>query len=1060
MILAPSRSAARISVALTAGSLFIFAAPDALSLEPTAAPAQPLTEKLLRIPPKSAAEEAKTFRVLDGFCMDLLAAEPLVASPVAMTYDEDGRAYVCEMRDYPYTDKTHHKPGQENPTDAPIGRVRLLEDTDGDGKFDKATIFAEGLSWPTGVACWKGGVFVAATPDIWYLKDTDGDGVADVRVNVFTGFKKLNVQAVMNNLVWALDNHIHGAGGSNGGQIRPGESAGEGGDAGSAGVPPAISSATKWPLIFSRNDFRFDPTTRQMDLLSGGARFGGSFDDWGNRFLCNIRNPAQHIVLSQRYLARNPFLAARSPLNDMAESGDQLPVYAISQPEPWRVLRAKRWAGERDIVMPRSELVGAGVVTASSGVTSYRGAAYPEKYRGNVFVCECAGNLFYRLQLTSDGPTFKAARVDGKAEMVASTDNWFRPVSFVNAPDGTLHVMDMYRENIEHPWSIPDDIHAAVDLEAGRDMGRLWRLTPPDFKPAKPPRLGSASTAELVATLENPNSWWRETAQRLLFERQDKSAAPALHALVKSGRTPQTRLHTLWTLDGLGELTDEDLLTGLRDKMPGVRENAVKLAEPRASLSGALLQLAGDSDARVRLQLAFTLGEILLRQNAPAAAAGSASGEVRRADVPDSRRDAGAPTTDRALSALVAIAKRDAADPWIRTAVLSSLADRSDELLVRVLADAKFSASSDSTELIRELAQIIGARGKTPEMQRVLSALGGAAPKATPAFNHVISGIGDGLKRSGKSLRRAGFTSDASRVVSDLLARAASNATDSKAVIEVRTDAIHLLTYDEFTEVKETLAALLDPKQPQDIQRAAITATGSFAAPETAAILLAHWRVQTPAIRSEVVLAMLGGRARVLPLLQAVDRGDIPANQIPFARRGLLLRSADAQVKELATKLFSDSAPGARKEVIARYQPALSMKGDAERGRKIFETVCATCHRAGDLGKDVGPNLATIRGWNPDQVLINILDPNREVAPNFMSYNVETKDGRSLFGLIAEEGTASLTLKRADGVVDTILRSDIASITGSGLSLMPEGVEALVSIEQMADLIAFLLPAR
>jgi hypothetical protein len=135
--------------------------------------------------------------------------------------------------------------------------------------------------------------------------------------------------------------------------------------------------------------------------------------------------------------------------------------------------------------MPRSELVGAGVVTSSSGITSYRGAAYPEKYRGNVFVCECAGNLFYRLQLTPDGPTFKATRVDENAEMVASTDNWFRPVNFVNAPDGTLHVVDMYRENIEHPWSIPDDIHAAVDLESGRDRGRIWRLTPAGFQAVK-----------------------------------------------------------------------------------------------------------------------------------------------------------------------------------------------------------------------------------------------------------------------------------------------------------------------------------------------------------------------------------------------------------------------------------------------------------------------------------------------------------------------------------------------------------------------------------------------
>src|SRR5437773_145997 len=282
------------------------------------APHNAVRAKLPSIAPTPARDAAKTFRVLDGFRMDLLAAEPLVASPVAMTYDENGRAYVCEMRDYPYTDKAHHQRNQENPTDAAIGAVRLLEDTDGDGVFDKSAVFADGLSWPTGVACWKGGVFVAATPDIWYFKDTDGDGKADIRRKVFTGFRKFNVQSVMNNLAWSLDNHIHGAGSSNGGQIRHAE------------------KAEAKALVMTRQDFRFDPVREQFELLSGGARFGGTFDDWGHRFLCDIRNPAQHVVLPQRYLSHHPYLPARSALNDMAESGDQLPVYRISQPELWR----------------------------------------------------------------------------------------------------------------------------------------------------------------------------------------------------------------------------------------------------------------------------------------------------------------------------------------------------------------------------------------------------------------------------------------------------------------------------------------------------------------------------------------------------------------------------------------------------------------------------------------------------------------------------------------------------------------------------------------------------
>jgi len=978
--------------------------------EPGAAPAAPLAEKLPSIPPKSPAEAAKSFRVLDGFRMDLLAAEPFVASPVAITYDENGRAYVCEMRDYPYTDKAHHKPNQENPTDAPIGRIRLLEDTDGDGVFDKATVFADGLSWPTGVACWKGGIFVAATPDIWYFKDTDGDGVADVRRKVFTGFRKLNVQAVMNNLVWGLDNRIHGAGGSNGGLIT------------------SVDHPDAKPLSVARSDFAFDPVNEKLELLSGGARFGGSFDDWGNRFLCNIRNPAQHIVLPSRYLARNPYLATRSPLNDMAESGDQLPVYRISEPEPWRVLRAKRWAGERDIFMPRSELVGAGVVTSASGVISYRGAAYPEKYRDNVFVCECAGNLFYRLQLTPDGPTFKAARVDGTKEIVASTDNWFRPVNFVNAPDGTLHVLDMYRENIEHPWSIPDDIHAMVDLENGRDMGRIWRLTPPNFQAAAPPRLGKATTAELVATLGNPNSWWRETAQRLLVERQDKSATPLLHALVKNGESAQSRLHALWTLSGLNDLTDEDLLAGLNDAASGVRENAIRLAEPRLSQSPALLDQVvaqgGNDSARVRLQTAFSLGEV---------------------------------TGPRARDALFTIARRDAKDPWIRAAVLSSVGNNGDGFLALLVADQAFAADAVGIDLIRELAQIIGARARPLEMQKAITAARANGSRTDATWRVVISGFGDGLKRSGKSLRAVGFDAPTMAVIDEMFATAGRLATDSSASSETRTAAIHLLAFDDFERVKSPLASLLEPGQSQEIQLAAVTVISGFSQEETAQMLLARWPAFTPALRAETVVAMLDGRNRILPLLTAIEKGIIPANQVPFTRRRFLLRSTDPTVKEFATRLFGNAGASSRSAAIEKYKPALGLRGDAAAGRKIFETICAACHRAGDIGNDIGPNLATIRQWNPDQVLINILDPNREVAPNFFNYLVETKDGRTIDGIIAEENAASVTLKRAGGVQERVLRRDIAQLTSSSLSLMPEGLEAAISVEQMADLIAFLL---
>ncbi len=501
----------------------------------------PATAKL-RIPPKEPAEAQKTFKVLGGFRLDLLAAEPLVTDPVAMEYDENGRAYVAEMLDYPYTDRTNDKPLTERTTDLPLGRVRLLEDTDGDGRFDRSTVFADRLSWPTGLALWKGGVYVAATPDLWYFKDTDGDRRADIRRKVFTGFSKFNVQAVINNLRWGLDHRVYGAGGSNGGLIRR---AGDGGAS---------------PVKLGASDFRFDPADEQFELISGGARFGQTFDDWGRRFICNIRNPIRHAVIEDRYLARNPLHPVLSPLHDVALAGDTLPIYRISRPEPWRVINARRLASDATIASPRSETNAVGYVTAACGLTIYRGSAYPPEYYGQAFLGEVAANVIHRQRLSPTGMTFQAERIDRAVEFVASTDNWFRPVNFVNAPDGTLHVLDMCRETIEHPWSIPDDIKKALDLESGRDRGRIYRLTPPGFTLTKPPRLGSASAGELVAILENPNAWWRETASRLIYERQDRDYVDPLRNLLRKRSTdpptgPPTaslaRLHALWSLHGL-----------------------------------------------------------------------------------------------------------------------------------------------------------------------------------------------------------------------------------------------------------------------------------------------------------------------------------------------------------------------------------------------------------------------------------------------------------------------------------------------------------------------------
>ncbi|WP_337174017.1 PVC-type heme-binding CxxCH protein [Paludisphaera sp.] len=967
-----------------------------------------------RTPPTGAAEAPATFRTRLGLRMELIAAEPLVLDPVAAAYDEDGRLYVVEMSDYPHVEAENDVPFKENTLDPPLGRLKLLEDRDGDGRFDAATIVADRLSWPTGLAIWKGGVFVAATPDVWYIKDADGDGRAEIRERVFEGFRKLNVQAVMNNLVWGLDHKIYGAGSSNGGEIRRADRP----DA--PGVP------------IPRRDFRFDPTTREFEAVSGGARFGNTFDDWGNRFLCDIRNPAEHVVLPARYLARNPRLAAPRVLHDVALAGDAIPVFRISPPEPWREFRARRWAANGK-VLPRSELIGSGIVTSSSGVTVYRGDAYPPETRGQIFVCEVANNLIHRQAVEPDGVTFRGRRADEGGEIVASTDTWFRPVNFVHAPDGTLHVLDMYRETIEHPWSIPDDIKATLDLRAGEDRGRIYRLAPPDFQPRPAPRLSAAATAELVALLSHRNAWHRDTAHRLIHERQDPSAVAPLRALLRESAEPLARLHALWSLDGLGSLADDDLLIALGDDSPGVREHAVALAEPRigavATLRERVIALADDPGDRVRFQVAFTLGEV-------------------------------AESDPRAVAALASVARRDAADPWRRTAVLSSAGKSAVPLFEAIVADDP--AAADGLDvLLRDLATLVGASGDLAEAGRFLERLaaGPVARGEARRLDAVLLGLGEGMARGGrKTFRDAATTDPAARAMLDsALARATSTAADGEADLADRERAVALLGQSGFAASGEVLASLLTPGEPQRIQLGATRTLATFPDDGVAPALLSRWPSLPPAVRTEALTRLLSRPSWTVALLDAVEAGAVPASVIPPARRALLLDHRDAKIRDRANALLAAAAPAARAAAYERYRPALDLPADSARGGRVFERECMSCHRLGDQGKAVGPNLASVQRRTPDEVLLHIVDPNREVAPEFLEYTVAMDDGRVLSGMVAEESSSALTLRRSGGEEDTVPRSGVEAIVGTGKSLMPEGLEERIDPGEMADLIAFIL---
>ncbi|HEX3869667.1 MAG TPA: PVC-type heme-binding CxxCH protein [Pirellulales bacterium] len=973
-----------------------------------APPTAPLPTASLRIAPLEPSDAPKSFETRDGFRMELIAAEPLLTDPVAAAYDEDGRAWVVEMNDYPYTDMSHDLPNVERTTDLPIGKVRILEDVDGDGTFDRSDILAEELSWPSGIALYDGGCFVAATPDVWYLKDTDGDRRADVRRKVFTGFRKLNVQALINNLAWGLDHKIYGAGAHNGGQIA------------TPGTPKAKT------VSMAKNDFCFDPRHPSFELLSGGARFGNSFDDWGDRFVCNIRNPAQHVVMPARYLARNPYFKLASALQDVADAGDAIPVYRRSPPEPWRVINADRLAASGNTRTPRSETIAAGYVTSAAGVTIYRGSAYPKAYYGNVFIGEVAGNLLHREVVEPSGVTFRSHRVEDKCEFVASTDNWFRPVNFVNAPDGTLHVLDMYRETIEHPWSMPDDLKARLDLTSGRDRGRLYRLAPPNFKPPKPPKLSKATTAELVECLEYADAWWRETAHRLLFERQDMAAVPLLEKLLRDGETPMARLHALWSLEGLDALEADELLVALADASPGVREHAIRLAEPRlardASLLDCVLDLADDAEVRVRFQAALSLGEV---------------------------------DDSRAAEAMVAILRRDKDAPWMRAAVLSSRPSLAGPLLLELFDDDAWRAEASSPFLARDLATVVGEMRDWQSGHKIIERMNhvDSDEKALWLRMSVFAGLGHKSERLWSSIGSVGDTALRATVKS-----AQAVVLEPGATIEHRQLALDVIALERDGEAVDVCKQLLAPNQPKEMQLAAIRALAALESRQTPIVLLSEWKTYTPTLRGEVVEALLGRAAYYEALVNAVEQGVVPTTYIPASRQQLLLRKTSGPLNARVTKLFEQSRSGTRQEIVARYQPALQLAGDATRGQVVYQRECAACHRFGDRGHDVGPNLATISHRSPSELLVAILDPNREVGPNFMQYTVVLDDGRIATGLIFSETPTSITLRRAENQQETVLRQSIEELMGTGLSLMPEGLEQKLSPQDLADLIALLHP--
>jgi putative membrane-bound dehydrogenase-like protein len=959
--------------------------------------------------PLSPKEEQATFQLASGFRIDSVASEPDVIDPVSMCFDERGRLFVCEMRGYP-----NGGVGTGNET---RGRIKCLEDRDGDGVFETCTTFAEGLRFPMGVTPWKGGVIVAVAPDIVYLEDTDGDGKADKKTVLYTGFNLANIQQMVNSLQWAVDGWVHGLAGNN------------------AGTITSPQKPDMPPLTLQARGFRFRPDVPgSLEPTSGGGQYGLAADDCGHWFTATNSQHLRQIVIPDHYLRRNPQALVTAVTLDIPDHGAACKVHRISPFEPWRVERTTRRAGGPEARrFPSTELVPGGYITSACSPVVYTAGLFPPAYRGSAYVCDPANNLIHRDVLEPTGSVFTARRGEADREFLASTDNWFRPVWLTVGPDGALYVLDFYREVIETPLSLPDDIKARLNLES-RGRGRIWRIAPEGFTPRKLPEV-SGGPGKLGWKLSDPNPWVRLTALRLLGRNGGNDAEIGI-AIVLSDSAGKPVLPALLSgLDQSGRLRDGHIVTALSDPLPGNREVALRLAEPRlessAELRAAAVKLVGDPSPMVRFQLALTAGYL------PAADAG------------------------KVLAGLI---RRDAGDPWLNSAVLISARDATADLLVAVLAADPPAADKIPAvwAFVTRAGAAVGAKGDDAATAKLVALAAGEKGRGVGLDLAVLEGLGQGMrgKRGGLAAWLAkppAGSQDAAAKIRGRFEEAAKLVGVESADPAARADAARLLAFAPFAAASGPLAAAIAPQSPHEIQLAAVRALAALPDPSVPGLLLKPWPQLGPSVRREVLEQLSATPARVMAVLDAVERGQVKPAEVEPTRVAQWRAHRDGTVRARAAKLFAGQGGADRKKVIDEYRPALELAGDADRGRAVFRQHCAACHKLAGEGHEVGPDLlAVVPGKSGEDLLVALLDPNREVDPRYLNYLANTVDGRSLTGVIVAETSAAITLRRSDGAEDTVRRADLDSLKSSGLSLMPEGLEKNVSKQDVADLFAYL----
>jgi putative membrane-bound dehydrogenase-like protein len=959
-----------------------------------------------RFPALTLDDAIRAIETQPGFEVELVASEPQIASPVAMEFDAAGDLWVAEMLDY--SEQEHEA----------LGRVSRLRDRDRDGVMDESEVIAKDLSWPTAIICVGDRVWVATPPRLLQLAMRHGSSATSQAI--LDGLGRQNVQGLANSFRWGLDSRVHLSTSSNGGLL--------------TAPPLSPLHVEPSPRNVAGRDIAMDVVRGSLHDLVGYGQHGMDFSPWGDRFVTSNSDHLQQVVawylpeLTDASLSRS--VAWR---RSIAVDGPQAEVFRISPVEPWRTLRTQMRLSGASVGLLEGGGRASGYFTSATGITIYDGDQWPETEWMTAIVADVGSNLVHRKRLRRNGVAFVGERFDAASEFIRSKDTWFRPVQFAHGPDGCLYIIDMARETIEHPKSLPEPIKSQLDLTSGRNLGRIWRIVHRD-RPLRreAPALDRADTAALVGTLAHPNGWHRDTASQLLVLGQDSQGIPALRSMARFHEAPLARLHALSVLAALpGGIDAETWLDSARDPHPKIRLWAWVLLPrfqdslPRNALKEGFASLVNESDLEVRIAAAVrsraVLGNPQDLDTVPAMIVGWIGNDWNcdelRAGIEYAISGNNAEAfADHLISILPTGAYEASATGWW-DAILFQLhqARRLHAWLERHSGDPM--PEPTKTRFIGSLSRLVQAKQITDPDARI----------AVQQF----------ARKFGLELVRAAI---------------ASNALSSTSTLERQ--AIQLTSLLPLEERLPLLREILDREQKIELQQAAVE-SWLVNEPTLQTLVLDRWENLSPPVFNGLLQSLVRSLAGTRMLLDRVESGQIDSKRIPAWAWQAVRGSTDEEIRQRAARWASSSA-SKWEDVRAPYAAAWNQSGSSEQGELHFRKWCASCHRVNDVGIQLGPSLDSYRVRTNEAIAIAIAEPSRDLDPKYEQHQVRTQEDDTYAGLLSASGTDFIEITSAQNQVARVPRDSIETWTTTGKSLMPEGMLQELSPQNLNDLIAFL----